>query len=296
MSLLDQIVAPAAQLMQPPRGLEFDYAKPVGEPALMSPDSISWRIFKNPVTLFIGGVAAVLLELAEPSVRSGVWDHSSFRTDPVTRLRRTGAAAMMTVYGPRNAAEAMIARVVRMHGKVAGTTPGGIPYYANDPRLLDWVQATASFGFIEAYSRYAHRLTHQEKSLAFAEVAPAAHLYGALNAPASVGDWQRILDEFMPHLEPSPTAFEFIEIMRTTRILPGAGPMQRVLIAAAVDLLPPAARERLELHDHGLSWGAGPIIAAIAKLADKMPIRSAPPAQASIRLGRPATFLYSRRT
>src|SRR5690606_31233037 len=151
------------------RGLEFDYANPAGEPALMSPDSISWRIFKNPVTLFIGGVAAVLLELAEPSVRSGVWDHSSFQADPVTRPRRTGAAAMMTVYGPRNAAEAMIARVVRMHGKVTGTTPGGVPYYANDPRLLDWVQATASFGFIEAYSHYAQRLTHQEKSLAFAE-------------------------------------------------------------------------------------------------------------------------------
>jgi uncharacterized protein (DUF2236 family) len=137
MSLLDRIVQPAEQLMQPPRGLEFDYSKPTGEPALISPDSISWRVFKNPVTLFIGGVAAVLLELAEPSVRSGVWNHSSFRSDPLTRLRRTGAAAMMTVYGPRSAAEAMIARVVRIHGKVTGTTSDGTPYRANDPRLLD---------------------------------------------------------------------------------------------------------------------------------------------------------------
>ncbi len=86
-----------AAMMQPPPGMEFDFSEPRGEPALVGPDSVSWRIFKNPVTLFIGGVAAVILELAEPSVRSGVWDHSSFRRNAVMRLRRTGAAAMMTV-------------------------------------------------------------------------------------------------------------------------------------------------------------------------------------------------------
>ena len=43
-----------------------DFLQPAGEPALIGPDSISWRIFKNPVALYIGGIAAVLLELAEP--------------------------------------------------------------------------------------------------------------------------------------------------------------------------------------------------------------------------------------
>ncbi|MGO8049267.1 oxygenase MpaB family protein [Rhizobium leguminosarum] len=43
----------------------------------------------------------------------GVWDYSSFRKDAVMRLRRTGAAAMMTGYGPRPVAERMIARVGR---------------------------------------------------------------------------------------------------------------------------------------------------------------------------------------
>src|SRR5215204_1101165 len=71
----------------------IDFSKPYGEPALVPPDSLSWRIFKNPVTVFIGGVTAVLLEFAEPRVRDGVWHHSSFRTDPLTRLRRTGLAA-----------------------------------------------------------------------------------------------------------------------------------------------------------------------------------------------------------
>ena len=77
-----------------------------GRAGLVAADSVSWRIFKNPVSVFIGGVAAVVLEFGDPRVRDGVWQHSSFRTDPLTRLQRTGLAAMVTVYGPRSKAEA----------------------------------------------------------------------------------------------------------------------------------------------------------------------------------------------
>ena len=37
-----------------------DFLRPAGEAALVSPDSVSWRVFKNPLSLFIGGVAAVV--------------------------------------------------------------------------------------------------------------------------------------------------------------------------------------------------------------------------------------------
>jgi len=92
-------------------------------------------VFKNPLSLFIGGVAAVIMELAEPRVRTGVWEHTTFRIDPFRRLRRTGLAAMVTIYAARGAAEAMIARVRRMHDSVAGSTPAGKVYRANDPEL-----------------------------------------------------------------------------------------------------------------------------------------------------------------
>src|SRR5438477_10162007 len=104
----------------------IDFAKPPGEAALLSPDSVSWRVFKNPVALFIGGITAVIMELAEPRVRSGVWDHSSFRSNPVPRMKRTGLAALITVYGAYSVAEAMIANVRRMHGQISGTTTSGI--------------------------------------------------------------------------------------------------------------------------------------------------------------------------
>lgn len=286
-------VGAVAELMRPPPGMEFDFSQPAGEPALVPADSVSWRIFKNPITLFVGGVAAVLLELAEPSVRSGVWDHSSFRKNAPLRLRRTGAAAMMTVYGPQGQARRMIAGVARMHARVKGTTPDGEAYEANDPRLLDWVQATASYGFIEAYSRLAAPLTREERSRAFAEGAAAARLYGATGAPTSFAEWERLLAETMPRLERSDIVFEFLSIMNEAPILPRAlAPVQRQLVLAAIDILPPQVRSRLGLGEMKLPRIGRALVVFAARLAERVPIKSAPAAQASVRMGKDVAFLY----
>ena len=101
-----------------------------GEAALVSPDSVIVARVQEPTLAFIGGVAAVIMELAEPRVRTGVRVHTTFRVDPIRRLRRTGLAAMVTIYGARGTAEAMIARVRRMHDRVAGSTPAGKPHRA----------------------------------------------------------------------------------------------------------------------------------------------------------------------
>ncbi|MFZ5619225.1 MAG: oxygenase MpaB family protein, partial [Pseudomonadota bacterium] len=175
-----------------------DFSAPAGEPALVSPDSVSWRVFKNPVALFIGGVAAVILEFAEPRVRTGVWENTSFRDEPVARLRRTGLAAMATVYGARSVSEKMIAKVRRLHDRVEGTTPAGEPYRASDPELLTWVQATAAFGFLEAYSTYVAPLTPAERDRYFGEGQTAAALYGAVNSPHSEAEWRALYEKMRP--------------------------------------------------------------------------------------------------
>lgn len=281
--------------MSPPPGLEFDYSKPRGEAALIDADSVSWRIFKNPVSLFVGGVAAVILELAEPSVRTGVWNHSSFRKDAVTRLRRTGAAAMMTVYGPRTAAEKMIKGVVRAHEKVRGKTPSGIPYQANDPRLLNWVQATASYGFIEAYHRFAQPLSRVERSAAFREGAAAAELYGATGAPRSLSNWEKLLDDMRPALERSDIIFDFLAIMRRAPAMPWPlRPFQRLMIRAAVDIVPTDLQVALGLQHLGPSPLQRWIVRLAGRVADRIPLPTAPPAQASIRMGREPDALYRR--
>jgi uncharacterized protein (DUF2236 family) len=275
-----------------------EFSKPAGEPALVPADSVSWRIFKNPVALLVGGVAAVILELAEPAVRTGVWEHTDFRRNPMRRLERTGMAAMVTVYGARSVAEKMIAGVVRLHDTVEGTTPGGEAYRANDPRLLIWVQATAAFGFIEAYCRYVRRLTPAEIDRAYAEGAPAAALYGARDAPTSDAGRQALFETMRSRLEPSPIVFDFLQIMRGAPLLPWAlRPLQHLLIRAAVEMTPDWVRQRLGLGAaFGLRAWERPLVDLMGGVADRVVLRVSPAVQSCRRLGLPAGYLYRRRS
>jgi uncharacterized protein (DUF2236 family) len=274
------------ELLRPPAGMEFDFSQPAGEPALAPEGGIAWQVFANPISLFVGGVTAVLLELAEPSVRSGVWDHSSFARDPGMRLRRTGFAAMMTVYGPRSATEKLIARVVRLHGHVAGTTPDGVPYQANDPRLLNWVQATATFGFTEAFHHYARTLSLQERDAAFAEAQPSAHLYGATGAPRSRAAWEALLAATAPGLEGSAILADFLRIMSEAPILPTPlRPLQRLLVRAAVEITPEPVRSLPQLRGRGLRFGETTLVRALARSARLLPLGDTPQAQAARRVG-----------
>ncbi len=272
-------------LMCPPPGLEFDFSQPPGEPALTPQDGILWQVFANPVTLFIGGVTAVLLELAEPSVRSGVWDHSSFQRDPGMRLRRTGFAAMMTVYGPRSAAEKLIARVVLMHECVTGLTPSGVAYRANDPRLLDWVHATATFGFTEAYHAYSRRLEPPEKDAAYAESQGSALLYGATGAPRTWAEWEVLLTARSPALEGSPILADFLRIMGEAPLLPAPLRwLQRLLVRAAVEIMPDPVRSLPQLRECGLHNGEAALVRSLAKIAALVTLADTPSVQAARRL------------
>lgn len=271
-----------------------DFLLPSGEAALLAPDSVSWAVFSNPLSLFIGGVAAVLLELAEPGVRTGVWTHSSFRERPLERLQRTGYAAMMTVYGPRRRTEAMIAAVTRRHATVQGQLPGGGAYSARDPVLLDWVHATAAFGFLEAYHAHVQPVSTGDRDRYYAEGEVAARLYGATSTPDSEAALDTLFERMGDRLEPSPVIFEFLAIVRRMPALPRAlRPFQGWLVDAAVAILPAWVRARLGLS--GLrplaGWQLMAIDGAAAGLARTV-VATHPAVLACRRLGLPDDYLF----
>jgi uncharacterized protein (DUF2236 family) len=271
---------------------DIDFRAPAGEAALAPADSVSWRVFKNPVALFAGGIAAVLLELAEPRVRTGVWNHSSFRDDPVRRMSRTGMAAMVTVYGARSVAERMIAGVRHMHERVTGTTPGGSAYDANDPELLDWVQATAAFGFLEAYCALVKPLPQAQRDRFHAEGEAAALLYGATGAPRSEADCRALFARMTPKLERSDIVFEFLDIVGRAPVLPPLlRPAQGLFIRAGVQIVPRDIRALLGLEQHGLAAWERVMVRGVGAAADRVRLPG-PPADACARLGLPADYLY----
>jgi uncharacterized protein (DUF2236 family) len=280
-------------MIAPPPGMPaVDFTAPPGAPALFAPDSVTWRVMKNPIALLVGGVAAVILELAEPRVRTGVWEHTAFRADPVGRIRRTGYATMVTIYGPAEEARRMIAGVVRGHERVAGATPAGVPYRANDVELLNWVQATAAYGFFEAYHRFVRPLSVAQRDALHREGALPASLYGATGAPTSVAEAQALFAAMRPKLERSDIVFEFLAIMREAQLLPSRW-LQRLVVRGAVEITPAWARKTLGLGPERRLGPAGALaLRALGAVGERVVLKDAPPAQACVRLGLPVGYLY----
>lgn len=276
----------------------IDYANPPGAPALYPPDSVAWAVFKNPVALFVGGIAAVLLELGEPRVRSGVWDHSIFPADPLTRLQRTGYVTHVSVYAPAPVAAKVITGVTRMHERVRGTTPGGEAYHANDPELLNWVQCTVGFGFMEAYSAYCRTLTPAEKDRSYREAKPSADLFLAHGAPLSVAEQEAQFEAMRAKLEPHAIIGQFLDIMLRTKGVPlPLRPFQGMMVRAAIALLPGWARRTLVLdgEEWRLRGWERRTVRMLGALFERIPIPGTPPVEACGRLGLPANYLYRRR-
>jgi uncharacterized protein (DUF2236 family) len=290
--LQSRLEAMAETFLEAPGLPRVDFSRPLGAPALFAPDAVAWRVMKNPLTLVIGGIAGVILELAEPRVRTGVWEHTRFRQDPLARMKRTGRAAMATVYAPAATARALIEGVSRRHDQIKGATPAGEAFAASDPELLNWVQATASFGFVEAYRRFGRPLSKQDCDRFYAEGALAASLYGATGAPRSQIEVDALFAGMQSKLERSEIVFEFLRILGEAPILP-MRQLQRLCIRAAVEITPPRVRDLLGLgQSYALGAGGGTVLSALGAAADRLALLSAPPAQACVRLGLPADYLY----
>lgn len=275
-------------------GWKIDFANPPGEASLQHPSSVQWRIFKNPIALGVGGVAAVLMEFADARIRSGVWDHSTYKADPIGRSKRTGIAAMVGVYGPESAARRVIAGVTNMHARVGGQTPKGEAYQALDTELLDWVAATAAFGFLNAYDRFVSPVSEADKSRFYTEGAKVTRLYGVKRSPISSADFLDMMDGLKDRFEPHPIVNEFLAIIQSGRAAPAVPKfLHRALARASVSILPPLIRERLELgKEFDLTTTDRMMLKTVGRLAENVPVKSSPACQASVRLGLPWKFPY----
>ncbi len=274
-----------------------DFANPVGEPGLCGPESVHWRVYRNPIALTIGGVSAVLLEFADARIRSGVWDHSTYRVDPIGRSKRTAMAALVGVYGPASAARRVIEGVNRMHARVQGATPDGTPYRALDPELLDWVSATAVWGFLEASHGFVAPVSDDDRATYFRESGPVARLYGVQQTLSCDADFFTMLERLAPRFEPHAITGEFLDIIATGKATPNVPRrLTRSLARASVSLLPPLVRERLEL---GIEWQISTAdrlaLRAMAKVAELLPASDSPALQAPLRYGLPSTYCFKSR-
>ena len=268
----------------------------MGEAALQHPSSLQWRIFKNQVALGIGGVAAVLMEFADARIRSGVWDHSTYKADPIGRSKRTGIAAMVGCYGPASAARRVIQGVTNMHARVSGETPKGEAYKALDAELLDWVAATAAFGFVTAYDRFVSPLSEAEKARFYSDGATVARLYGVQKSPSSSADFLDMMEVRAHRFEPHPIVEEFLAIIQSGQAAPAIPKfLHRALARGSVSILPPMIREKLALGaSYDLTTADWLALRFVGAIAERRADRKSPACEASVRIGLPYDFLYRR--
>ncbi len=123
------------------------------------PDTVTWQLYREPL-FALGGVRALLLQIAHPAVADGVARYSGFQADPFGRGYRTFAAMAMIYFGTKKQAEETAQRLWRIHSGIRGEYhsdnfqfPISNHYSANDPGLLLWVLATLTDTTLQVYSR-----------------------------------------------------------------------------------------------------------------------------------------------
>lgn len=224
------------------------YDRPAGDPGLLGPDCVAWRVHADPPGMLMGGFASLMLQSLHPRAMAGVDQHSDFRTDPVGRLNRTVAYVLATSFGSTAAADTAIARVRRIHPHVTGVTDDGRTYRADDPELLTWVHIAETRCFLAGYETFgAPALTAAERDRYYAETAILARRLGAEDVPESAAAVAEYLDRIRPELRASEAAIEGIHFLRRYGTNHLERTAVRVLMNGAAALLPAWARDPLRL-------------------------------------------------
>ncbi|HWX11843.1 MAG TPA: oxygenase MpaB family protein [Trinickia sp.] len=249
-------------------GPSLDYSSPPGDPGLFGPESVCWRVHADFTSMMVGGICALMLQALHPLALAGVWDHSTFRTDILGRLRRTATFISGTTYGNQQDALALVERVKRIHLGVAGVAPDGRPYRADDPALLRWVHVAEVSSFLAAHLRFVNpSLSPAAQDRYYAETARIAQLLGATDVPSSCAEIAAYLCAMQPELEAGPHVQEVVKILRnaapSTTLMRPAGAL---MFSAAVDLLPDWAQRLIGFSAFSLLQGtlARPGVRAVA--------------------------------
>ena len=151
--LKDKVVGSTTALFSHgPQPLEYtlDYD---GDPGLLGPDSVSWRVIGD-AAAFVGGVRALLVQTAHPEVVAGVEQHSRYRDDPLGRLSRTSLYVTETTYGAMPEVDAAVGAVRDAHRPVHGRSERDRAYSAGTPELAAWVHNVLTDSFLAAYQSF----------------------------------------------------------------------------------------------------------------------------------------------
>lgn len=243
----------------PARIARDDHGLPAGRTLLHAADSITRRLGSDVRSLLMSG-SVFVMQVAHPVVGAGVAEHSTYRTDPWSRLRDIDASGKRFVWSDEASSRAEGRRLRVIHRGIAGHMPDGSRYHALDPHGYGWVHTVFLDAMIRQTELFGDALTRAERHRLFLEWYEAA-LFLGLRDRALPGSLDEYRDRFATSLAedvsytsvvahllgdrrgpppPSTLAPHFHPMFRHV-----ARRMQRTTQWLALAGLPPSFRERI---------------------------------------------------
>jgi uncharacterized protein (DUF2236 family) len=167
------------------------------ELGLFPPSSIAWKIHSDPAML-IGGIRALFQQALHPQAMAGVAEHSNFREDAWGRLQRTGDYVTVVTFGTPAEANALTARVRKIHSRLG----------LDDPKLLLWVHMAMVDSFLDVAVRSGMALSEAERDQYVAEMVLFAQAVGIDESlvPKTVAEMKKYFIDIGPELSASDDA------------------------------------------------------------------------------------------
>ncbi len=177
------------------------------------PGSITWEINGDLASLAVAGTGAILMEVLHPSVMAGVFEQSSYRTEPLRRARNTLGYVLRTTFGNTQATTRVIESVKHVHSRVNGARADGVPYRALDPELLAWVHTCIPWSVMSAYDRYKRRLSVDEKNRYLREQAVIGSMGCAGWVPETVSELDDYVEQMRPRMAMNEQTRSFMDFL-----------------------------------------------------------------------------------
>ncbi len=216
-----------------------NFKQPLGDPGLLGPASMPWRVHAHFIGMMVGGLSSLMLQALHPRALAAVWDHSNFRHDLKARLGRTAYFVAITTYGPSELALKAIDRVNRIHANVHGFMPDGSAYVANEPELLRWVHLGEVSSFLRAYQSFSlNPLDHAEQDRYLGELTMIGKHLGIEDLPQTKQASEEALLAFLPDLRFDHRTAEIIKVIENYPSSLLDRPLIKLVIQAAFDELP----------------------------------------------------------
>ena len=267
-TIRDKIVGSTTTLFSHgPQALEHTLDH-MGDPGLLGPDSVSWRVIGD-ASAFVGGIRALLVQTAHPEVVAGVEQHSRYRDDPLGRLNRTSVYVTETTYGARPEVAAAVAAVRTAHQPVRGRSERDRPYSAGNPAMAAWVHNVLTDSFLVAFQTFGPQPLSREEADRFVEEQNRiGALLDASPLPVTAAELSLWVAEH-PELSSSTAQRNAVEFLRRPPLPVAVQLGYRPLFQAAVATLPrsisevtglaprPAAARLGRATVNGLRWALG---------------------------------------